>query len=171
MSEQPRLRGGLRGVLAYPSAKVALALVVVGLLFALVELQSPSSLYWTGQAVQGTNSGGIVYYQYNREDFTVDAPGAAPSHDTPVTVYVDPADPGQGLVSRSTRWVDAAGVLGWFVAAAACLGVAAFRRASARRRTVAAGSRAQTFGDGLSPDLMERYLDQARRPPSRPPEA
>jgi hypothetical protein len=170
MTEQPRRRPRLSGALAHTSTKVSLALVVVGLLFALVELQSPSSLYWTGKAVHGTNSGGIVYYRVGGKNFTLDAPGAAPSHDTPVTVYVDPDDPGQGLLSRSTRWVDAAGVLGWFVAAGACVGIAALRRASSRRRAAATGSAGQTFGDGLSPDLMERYLDQARRPPARPPD-
>lgn len=143
---------------------------MIGILFALVELQSPSRLYWTGDPVSGTNSGGIIYYQVAGENFTLDAPGAAPSHDVKVTVYVDPKDPGQGLASRPTRWVDAGLVAVWFVAAAGCLTVAALRRTSIRhRRTASGASGGPTFGDGLSPDLIARYLDQATRPPRRPP--
>jgi hypothetical protein len=147
---------------------VALALLVVGLLFMVAELLSPSRLYWTGDAVTGTNSGGIVYYRVDGENYTLDAPGAAPAHDERVTVYVNPDDPGDGLVSRPTRWVDAGIVVVWFVAAATLVGGSALRRAATRRRQQATGT-GPTFGDGLGPDLVERYLEQTRRPPTRPP--
>ncbi len=165
-----RFRDWLGTALLRPSSGVALALVVVGVLFMLAELQSPSRLYWTGDAVTGTNSGGIIYYRVAGHSYTLDAPGEAPAHDTAVTVYVDPDDPGQALADRVTKWVDAGLVLVWFGAAAGCLAVAALRRTSGRRRVAAAHAGGATFGDGLSPDLMQRYLDQTRRPP-RPPSA
>jgi hypothetical protein len=163
-----RLRERLGSALLRPSVGVALALVVVGLLFMLAELQSPSRLYWTGDAVTGTNSGGIIYYQVDGENYTLTALGDAPAHDTAVTVYVDPDDPSQALASRVTKWVDAGVVLVWFVAAAGCLALAALRRTSDRRRVAASGAGGPTFGDGLSADLLQRHLDQMRRPP-RPP--
>ncbi len=150
-----------------PSTGVALALVVVGLMFTLAELMSPSRLYWTGDAVQGTNSGGIVYYRVAGRDYTLDAPGEAPARDTRVTVYVNPDDPTDGLISRPTRWVDAGLVVVWFLAAAGCVGVAALRRTSARRRREVSLT-GPTFGDGLGSDLVDRYLQQNRRPPTRP---
>jgi hypothetical protein len=153
-----------------PSSGVALALAIVGVLFILAELQSPSRLYWTGDAVTGTNSGGIIYYQVAGEDYTLDAPGDAPAHDTAVTVYVDPDDPGEALASRATKWVDAALVLVWFVAAVGCLALAALRRTTGRRRAAASSVGGATFGDGLGADIMQRHLDEIRRPP-RPPSA
>jgi hypothetical protein len=163
-----RLKDRLSAALLRPSSGVALALLVVGLLFLLAELQSPSRLYWTGDAVSGTNSGGIIYYQVAGEDYTLDAPGAPPAHDTPVTVYVDPDDPGQALASRVTKWVDAGAVLVWFVAAAGCVILPAVRSTSRRRRSAASGAGGPTFGDGLSADIVQRHLDEMRRPP-RPP--
>jgi hypothetical protein len=169
MTAAARLREWLPTTLARPSTLVALALVVVGFLFMLAELLSPSRLYWTGDAVTGTNSGGIVYYQVDGEDYTLNAPGAAPAQETPVTVYVDPDEPGQALISRPTRWVDAGAVLVWFVAAGACVVVSALRRTAAARRQRQADLTGPTFGDGLGSDLVERYLEQNRRPPTRPP--
>ena len=169
MTATARLREWLPTTLTRPSTLAALALVLVGFLFMMAELLSPSRLYWTGDAVPGTNRGGIIYYQVDGEDYTLNAPGAAPARDTQVTVYVDPDDPGQGLVDRATRWVDAGVVLVWFVAAGACIAVSALRRTAARRhRQAEAGP---TYGDGLGSDLVERYLEQHRRPPTRPPPA
>jgi hypothetical protein len=169
MTAPARFKDWLSTAAARPSTGVAIALVVVGILFGLAELQSPSRLYWTGDAVTGTNSGGIIYYRVDGKDYTLDAPGAAPAHDTRVTVYVDPDAPSESLASRPTKWVDAGLVLVWFVAAAGCLAIAALRRTSTSRRKAAGRDSGPTFGDGLSPDLVARYLDQTRRPPRPPP--
>jgi hypothetical protein len=145
--------------LTRPSTVVALVLVVVGLLFALVEAQSPSKLYWTGDAVAATNSGGIAYYRVHGQQYTLDVPGPAPAHDTPVTVFVDPGDPSQALLSRPTRWVDAAAVLCWFVAAVALVAVAALRRSSRRR---------QRPDDMSESAWIAEYLERSRRQEPRP---
>jgi hypothetical protein len=140
---------------------------VVGLLFALVEAQSPSRLYWTGDPVAAINSGGIVYYTVRGEQYTVDDPGPVPAHDTPVTVYIDPADPGQALLSRPTRWVDAAAVLGWFVAALGCLVVPGLRRAAVVRRRARnpVGASDETSESAWIGHYLERSQPPARRPP------
>ncbi|MGH3423527.1 MAG: hypothetical protein ACRDO8_02290 [Nocardioidaceae bacterium] len=164
------MSAGLRDWLAHPSTKVAIALVVAGILFVLVVAQSQSRLYWTGQAVAGTNSGGIVYYKWHGEEFTVDDPATTPAHATPVTVYVDPDDPGHALLARPVRWVDAGAVLIWFVAAAVLLIVSALRRRQQERRRPASGHSADAFGEGLDSDWVQRHLEQSRRPPRRPPE-
>lgn len=168
MPAKAGLRERLVDSVVRPSTVVAVALTIVGFLFVLLEMESPSRLYWTGDAVSGTNSGGIVYYTVHEDEYTLDALGPAPEHDTPVTVYVDPADPSRALLQSPTRWIDAFGIVVWFVAAAACLTVPAVKRASGRRRRASSSSAEETFGEGLDSDLVQRYLERSRRPPRRP---
>lgn len=113
----------------------AAALAVVGLLWLLVEAQSPSVLQWTGDEVAAYAQRGIVYYSYHGQDDTLIDPDQAASDDTraPRTVFVDPADPTHAQLYSATRWLDASLVLVWF-AAAAVLVVLALRR---RRRRAA----------------------------------
>ena len=114
---------------------VAIGLVVVGLLFLSVQVQSPSMLYWTGQPVQGTARQGLVFYAAGGEQYTLDNTGPDLADGTRVTVYVDRADPSHALLLRPAKWVDAGAVSIWFVAAAALLVLAPLRRAWRRRRT------------------------------------
>jgi len=106
--------------------------VVVGGLFLLVEAQSPSKLYWTGESVPGVNHGGIIYYSVDGQQETIDAPGPAPRHDIPVTVYVDPANPTDALVLGPGRWIEAVALGVWFLAAAALLLAPPLKRAFRR---------------------------------------
>jgi hypothetical protein len=65
-------------------------LFVIGLLFALAELESPDLALWTGKAVAGTEVGSIVSYSYAGAHFSFDARDR-PAYDPPipVVVYVD----------------------------------------------------------------------------------
>jgi hypothetical protein len=125
----------LRGWLTRTSTRAAIALVVVGCLFLLVEAQSPSKVYWTGESVPGVNHGGIIYYSVHGQHETVDAPGPAPRHDTPVTVYVDRADPTNALVSGPRRWIEGAALSVWFLVAAVLLLTPPLKRLTRRGPT------------------------------------
>ncbi|MGH3425246.1 MAG: DUF3592 domain-containing protein [Nocardioidaceae bacterium] len=153
------VRAGVAGWLAHPSSKVAIALVCAGVLVLLLLAQLPERLYWTGDAVQGVNNGGIVYYQVDGREWTVNDPGPVPAQDTPVTVYVDPDEPSHALLQGPGRWIDGVFVLVWFVAAALLVALAASRRAVGRRRRV---------GEDPDPDWVRRHLDSTRHPPQRP---
>lgn len=153
----------MRDWLTRPLTVVGIALAIVGVLFLLMEAQSPSRLYWTGQAVAGTNSQGIVYYRVGGEQYTVDDTGPVPAHPTPVTVYVDPADPSQALLLKPTRWIDAVGVLVWFVAAGVCLMVSAIGGARRRRKRAELAHQGSGYGGGLDSDWISHHLERSQR--------
>ncbi|HEY6798804.1 MAG TPA: hypothetical protein VI248_29345 [Kineosporiaceae bacterium] len=117
----------------------ALALIAVlllgGCLAVLVEAQSESSIYFTGDRTGAVSQGGIIYYRFAGANYTItdDARGAADTTPVPVAVYVDPADPAHARVDGVTRWVDLVCVGVWFVAAGAVFPVAV-RRQRRRRR-------------------------------------
>lgn len=123
-------KSGFRDWLGHTSTKVAIALTIFGFLFVLIELQSPSRLYLTGQSVQGTDRAGIVYYEVKGQQYTQDDEHHAFASGSTVTVYFDPDDPSGALLPSPSRWVDAASVLVWFVGAAVLLGASALRRRS-----------------------------------------
>jgi hypothetical protein len=148
-----------------PSSLAAIVLLIIGSLFLLIEAQSPSRLYWTGQTVTGTERSGLVYYRVHGESYTVDDTRPdPPGNGVDVTVYLDPAAPAQALLDRPARWVDAAAVLIWFVAAAVCLTVSPLMRASRNRRREARIRSGDSFGEGLDPEWIARRVQ-------RPPEA
>lgn len=100
---------------------VAVALLVFGLLGVLVETQSSSLIYWTGEHTTGTSDGGLTYYSAEGRKYTIDGPSPAVAQPTPVSVWFDGEDPAQARYDQPARWVDAASVLSPFVAAAVCL--------------------------------------------------
>jgi hypothetical protein len=151
-----------------PSAVVAALLVLVGILFLVLLLLSPSHLYWTGRAVQGTDTGGIVYYKVDGQSYSVDDTGAATAGSTPTTVYVDRSDPSNALVQRPTRWIDAASVLVWFAAAAAVAALSASRRLRLGRRSAVTDASPGAFGRGFAPGSMARYREMSERPQAPP---
>jgi hypothetical protein len=122
-----------------PYAIAALALLVVGLLGVLIELQSPSLIYWTGERVQGTNDGGIIYYTVDEDQRTLTAPGEPPSRPQPVTVYADPDDSARDRAEKPAKWFDAVFVLVWPVAAAAVILTGLVRRRRFRQVVAAQG--------------------------------
>jgi hypothetical protein len=143
-------RGQVAGV---PGRMVGLfgkgALILIALLLAggvlavLVEAQSESSIYFTGDRIQGVSQGGIIYYHAGGVQYTItdDARSAAETEPVPVAVYVDPADPTRARADGITRWVDLVCVGVWFVAAAAMIPPALLRQR--RRRRIQAAFAAQ----------------------------
>ena len=125
----------VRNWFGHPSTIAAIVLVVVGLLFLGMEAQSPTRIYWTGEQVQGTEDGGLVYYRVAGEQYTVDDTSGSRADGAHVTVFVDRGDPTQALLDRPVRWVDAGAVVVWFVGAGVLVLVAGLRRSrNAERR-------------------------------------
>lgn len=116
----------------------AVALFVVGSLFVLAEAQSPSMLQWTGTAVHDVQSGGIAYYSFRGQNYTlnVTSPGMWSS-----TVYVDPADPSTAMFANTlTRWTEAATVAGPYAGSVFLLALGFARRSRRRRLKGVSGS-------------------------------
>ena len=76
----------------------AVVLLVFALLAALLGLQSPQRVLWTGQQVTGTEQGGIVSYRWHGQSYSLDVSGFGSSN--AVSVYLDPADPSQAMTDN-----------------------------------------------------------------------
>lgn len=110
----------------------AAALLVLGSLFLLADLQSPSLLQWTGTPVPAVERGGIAYYSFHGQNYTLNVP--SPNTSTS-TVYLDPANPSDAMFSRPvTRWTEFAGVAGPYASAVLLLILGVARRSRRRRR-------------------------------------
>lgn len=163
-------RTGVRDWLARPLVVAAGCLLTFGLLTVLVEVQSPSILFWTGRAVSATSVGGIVYYSVDGEHDTLTAPGPVPMRPwrpKHVTVYVDRHDPSRALLLTPVRWLDAALVGLPFLAAALCLLADLLRRRARRRRydREVTDQGGDGFGHGLDPEYVSNLLRKGRRNP------
>jgi hypothetical protein len=159
-----RTGGRERDELLKPYRVVATVLLVLGVLCVLVELQSPSLVYWTGERVAATDDGGIVFYAVHGEQRTLNDPREAPVQPKAVVVYADPDDASRDRLAGIGKAVDTAFVLGPFVAAGAALGVGLVRRRGFRRRVAARGQATITPGsaDGPRPSRSNRSPRSSR---------
>ncbi len=98
---------------------VAMALLVMGVLSLLVEVQSPSWVLLSGNRVEGYSQGGLAYYTVGGTDYTLDNPAQRAGDTTriPTTVFVDRNDPTRARLDGPARWFDLVFVLGWPLAA------------------------------------------------------
>ena len=109
----------------------AVVLFMLGSLFLGAVAQSPSVLQWTGTAVHSVESGGIAYYSFHGEHFTLDVTS---SWLQPDTVYLDPANPSDAMLGNPVvRWTELATVAGPWAAALMLLTYGFARRARRRR--------------------------------------
>ena len=145
-----------------PFTGIAVLLVVVGTVFLISIPLGSSALLWTGQAVHGTDSGGIVFYTYKGQQYTIDQSGDF--HST--TVYVDPGNPANAeLDNPLDRWIDILTVGGSYVLAAVLVVVGFLRRGWHRRRRRAERERGPgaDFGKGLDQDVIAQLLEAQRK--------
>jgi len=137
----------------------AALLFVVGSLFLVAAVQSPTMLQWTGTAVKVVENGGIAYYSFHGQSYTLDVT-------TPLqrsnTVYVDPAEPSNAIFSNPvTRWADIATVGGPYAASVLVLTLGFARRS--RRRRLKEHDPGSSFGSGLDHTTLSRLLERQRR--------
>ena len=93
-----QIRGWFDGAGAFVAGAVVLFLIAV--LALLLELQLPTAVLWTGQAVTGTERGGIVFFQWHGQQRTFSAPGYGSAKS--VIVYLDPSNPGSAVLDSNS---------------------------------------------------------------------
>lgn len=143
---------------------IAVALLFFTMLTVLAELQSSDVVLWTGQGVVGREQGGIISYQWKGQSYTINGQGYGSS--PAVTVYLDPANPGNAMPDSALgRAMDASLIVGPFGAAMVLLALGParnYRRARRRRRGIAPPA---GYGHGLEEEFVSRVLAQRRRRP------
>ena len=138
----------------------AVALFMMGSLFLVAAVQSPSMLQWSGTAVKAVESGGIAYYSFHGQTYTLDVTSPVLQSDT---VYLDPADPSNAMFSNPvTRWTDIATVGGPYTASVLLLTLGFARRSRRRRRRLQDSGPGVSFGTGLDHVTLGRLLDRQR---------
>jgi hypothetical protein len=140
----------------------AIALFLFALLIVFLDAQSTDLLLWTGHRVAGTEQGGIVFYQWHGQNYTIDVPGYGSSN--AVSVYLDPADPAKARAGDAVNRTIVALPIGVPVAAGVALIAAGLTRRSRwarrqRRRSVPSTG----YGYGLDSEFVTRHLQQQRR--------
>lgn len=141
----------------------AVVLFMLGSMFLGAIVQSPSMLQWTGTAVHSVESGGIAYYSFYGQQFTLDVTSSWLQADR---VYLDPANPSDAMLGNPVvRWTELATVGGPYAAAVLLL-TFGFARRSRRRRlradALGASEHAPPFLDRQRPGA-HRDADQANR--------
>jgi hypothetical protein len=141
----------------------AIALFLLGSLFLGADVQSPSKLQWTGTAVHAVEDGGIAFYSFGGQNYTLNV---ASPQDFSSTVYLDPAEPSNAMFGNALlRWTEFATVGGVYIAAALLLTLGFARRSRRRRRRMRLGDRdpGLSFGSGLDDGTVGRLLDRQRQ--------
>jgi len=140
---------------------LAVALLVFTLIAVFVQLQSPDHILWTGQRAVGTEQGGIVFYRWHGQNYSVDVRGFGSSKN--VSVYFDPADPSDAMADNAVnRAVTALLVGGPFTGAIALLAVGLSRSYRRRRRVERGVAPPVGYGKGLDPEFVHRHLRELR---------
>jgi len=160
MARPERFRSLFDGLAYYIAA--AIVLLVTALLgFLAVRLSTDDMLLWTGTRVVGSEQRGIVFYDWNHRQYTLDATGYGTK--PRVTVYLNPADPGHAVTdSLGTRVLDA-----FLTVVPLALGFLTVIVGVVRRRTFRRNATAYSggYGRGLDPAVVDRLLSEARNRP------
>jgi hypothetical protein len=138
---------------------LAVVLFVFALIVVFLELQSPDLVQWTGHRVTGTEQGGIVFYQWHGQSYSLDAPGYGSSK--AIAVYLDPANPDNAMINDWADRVFVALLIGAPIVGGVLLLVAGLTRNYRwRRRRMRRGRRA---GDLLDTEVAAQHLRELRR--------
>jgi hypothetical protein len=155
-----RLLRPFHGTGLYPVAGVLL--LVFAMCFLVANLVSPSAILWTGTPVAANERGGIVYYQYHGQGYSIDDLNSYGSG--PRTVYLDPSDPARAMIYTTGSRIFDVVTVGAPLVAAAGFFIAGFLRKRRNGRKLqlereTAGP--DTFGQGLDPEVIAQVI--ARR--------
>jgi hypothetical protein len=136
----------------------AAVLFVCGSLFLGANIQSPGVLQWTGTEVHAVESGGISYYSFRGEKYTLDVTSRWVQPDT---VYLDPDKPDDAVLGNPVlRWTEFAAVAGPYAASVLLLAFGFARRS--RRRRLRRLRPEGAYGSGLDVQTLRRLRDRQR---------
>jgi len=150
----------------------AAVLLFFGFLVVLVELQSPSFVQGDGIEVHGDTYAGVTTYTYDGEDYSIDNRDVSVEdlRHIPTTVWLprsEPTNPEKAFIESAwDRWTDFVFLTMWFFGIAVVLTIGLVRT-HLRHRRRDREALTTTFGTGLDPELVERLLEERRRPPRR----
>jgi hypothetical protein len=140
----------------------AIALFVLALLVVVLELNTPEILLWTGHRVVGAEQGGIVFYRWHGQNYSLDAPGYGSSKT--VSVFIDPGDANNAVVDNLADRAFVGLLIGGPVAVGvALIATGLIRRTRSRRRRKRGGPRPAI--DVLDTDVAARNLRDLRGGP------
>jgi hypothetical protein len=141
---------------------LAVALFAFALVMVLAELQSPDVVLWTGHRVVGAEEGGIVYYRWHGQNYSLNAPGYGSAK--AVGVYLDPGNPAHAVIDNIAARALTGSLIGLPAAGGvALLTIGLSRRYRATRRQLRGAAAAPDFGQGLDPEFVSRRLKELRR--------
>lgn len=143
----------------------------VGTFFLILVLANTSGLLWTGHEVHASERGGIVYYTYRGASYSTNDPGSYRTG--PRTVWIDPGKPSRVAFDGWVPRVSESLVVGGPYLASVAFGAGALvrKRRYVRTRQRVESQAAETFGDGLDRDTVERLLARQRADSHRGPQA
>lgn len=138
---------------------VVAILVLVSLVILHSSLTGPAAVQWTGTKLKGTERGGIVYYSYRGEQYTLDH---TDKFDSTIVAF-KPSDPSGTaiLVNDNERWVEAAGVVVPYPLAAGIVMLTLRKRRRVQAELLAGPD--DGFGRGLDPEVVQRLIEKRRK--------
>jgi hypothetical protein len=152
-----RLRERFDGLSGYVA--VACLLLFVSVLGLLIEAQSSDKVLWTGTKVVGSEHGGIVFYRYQGQQYSLDGTGF--DNKARITVYFDPSNPDSAQTdSLVVRAIDLGFTALPFTLAFLVVGRGMYRRKTADKGRV---REVREYGGGLDPEYVENYLKRLRQ--------
>jgi hypothetical protein len=161
MTDNGLLRARLGALLdgAWWSVGVAAVLFGFALLAAILVLQSPEGLLWTGQHAIGTEQNGLIVFRYQGRDYSASAVGSGSAK--AASVYFDPGDPTNAMAENLPERAFTGALVGVPLLA----GVAVLTIGLTRKQRWARGQRrlaGPQFGRGLDQDFVTRQLKEQR---------
>jgi hypothetical protein len=152
-----RLQDRFDGIGGYVAgAGILLFVSVLGLL---ILVQSSDKVLWTGTKVVGNESGGVIVYHYQGEQYSLDGNGF--DNRARINVYLNPSNP---FNAQTNSWVVRAIDLG-YTAVPFALSIVVFGAGLYRRKTADKGriQEVRDYGGGLDPEYVQNYLKRLRQ--------
>lgn len=149
-----------------------LALVVAGALVGLAFLAGTAMdpverLAWTGVTVRAVHRGGIIFYQYRGQTYTLDEINAAGRH--AATVHLDPHDPSIAIPDDPVaQWLTVLTVVGPLALGLLLAGAGLARKRRSARIRAGLVTAQEKLGWGIDDELMQQLLARQRAGADRP---
>jgi hypothetical protein len=138
-----------------------LIMALIATIFLAAILTSPGSWeWWSAVSVHGLETGGVVSYSYRGQTYSLDDEGS--TADGRRTVYLNPANPSQGVLGIEVAQISDSVVTGGLYLASAAFLVAVAVRRRAKRVRQSADPDPNRFGEGIDAETVHRIIESRR---------